>query len=87
MVNSFPIKKESPNKGTETFFNFKCNGIAVVIKKESPNKGTETILEGTFKDVKLVGIKKESPNKGTETLRRFLVYRHTLRNNKKRIPE
>ena len=38
------IKKESPNKGTETFHTFSEKKNADPIKKESPNKGTETVL-------------------------------------------
>ena len=46
VISLFPteIKKESPNKGTETTAYFPLNvGRITTIKKESPNKGTETL--------------------------------------------
>ena len=64
-----PIKKESPNEGTETrsYKKYMCC-MPVYIKKESPNEGTETVR--TLNDeshYKAYEIKKESPNEGTET--------------------
>ena len=40
------IKKESPNKGTETFLSVQTHIYPrTIIKKESPNKGTETPVD------------------------------------------
>ena len=81
------IKKESPNKGTETRLSLSTiHLIRTRIKKESPNKGTETPLRSLSLVKQYNRIKKESPNKGTETrlirdfIPRWLFY-------KKRIPE
>ena len=39
-----PIKKESPNEGTETLLVDKSDIVSYLhIKKESPNEGTETV--------------------------------------------
>ena len=44
-----PIKKESPNEGTETeYFPLNVGRITTEIKKESPNEGTETNLKIPF---------------------------------------
>ena len=41
-----PIKKESPNEGTETKIKHNLNNSEQYsIKKESPNEGTETLDE------------------------------------------
>ena len=66
---NLPIKKESPNEGTETGADALIPSLSVtfMIKKESPNEGTETVCVHVFYKRKGDIIKKESPNEGTET--------------------
>ena len=62
-----PIKKESPNEGTETFSEAGIKLICRFYKKRIPEWGGGNHLLSPFLNIGNFSYKKESPNEGTET--------------------